>query len=517
MHRARIGPWLLWLAILAAVTVVLHSVRDELDQAHVVLVYLLVVLGGSVGGGRALGLTLACVEFLLIDYYFQLPYDLLSAEKPLDWVVLAAFLATAAVTTNLLARASAEAAAARRRADEVASFARLGSETLSAGRAEDALVAIATVVRDTLVVLECEIYDRRDGRVLPILAARAPGPETETTGAARGLVAWVAESGRAAVLCGDGSRVEARSPPTETDVLSLEPADARAIAVPLVAHTRTVGVLLAADRQPMRLDPPKRRFLAALAYYAALGVERVRLVAEAEHAEALREADRLKDVLLASVSHDLRTPLTTIKALAHSAALRGERDAGVIEEQADRLGRMVSDLLDLSRIRSGAFPLQLEPNTAEDLIGAVARQVGGLLDGRRLATVLDLDQPALVGRFDFVQSLRVLTNLVENAIRYGPPNEPIELGARRENGFLTFTVADRGPGVPADDRERIFEPFYRAADALPDAGHAGLGLSIARRLAEVQGGSVLYDARPGGGSVFALRLPALDLSDAPDA
>jgi two-component system sensor histidine kinase KdpD len=215
--------------------------------------------------------------------------------------------------------------------------------------------------------------------------------------------------------------------------------------------------------------------------------------------------------VLASVSHDLRTPLTTIKALAQSEAMQGNRSAGAIEEQADRLTRLVSDLLDLSRLKGGGFSAIPELNTAEDLIGAAVRQTRGLFGDRTLRTVIDLSTPALVGHFDFSQSLRVLCNLLENAVRYSPVTEPIELAARREDASLVFTVSDRGPGVREDDTSRIFEPFYRAKTAAPDAGRAGLGLSIARTIAEIQGGSLRYAPRPGGGSVFSFLLPAAEL------
>jgi len=283
------------------------------------------------------------------------------------------------------------------------------------------------------------------------------------------------------------------------------------ILIPLSVQGRVVGLMTVANDTPIQLDPAQRRFLDAIAYYAALAADRVRLVAEAEHAEALREADRLKDIVLASVSHDLRTPLTTIKALAQSEALQGNSAAAAIEEQADRLTRLVSDLLDLSRLKGGGFAATPEINTAEDLIGAAVRQTRGLFGDRPLRTVIDLDSPALVGNFDFSQSLRVLCNLLENAARYSPAAQPIELGARREGPELVFTVADRGPGVREEDVSRIFEPFYRARNSAPDAGRAGLGLSIARTLAELQGGSVTYSARPGGGAIFALRLPAAEL------
>ncbi|HLX09264.1 MAG TPA: DUF4118 domain-containing protein, partial [Thermoanaerobaculia bacterium] len=154
----RPGSWLFWVATLIAVTVALVSVRGDLDQAHVTLIYLLVVLGGSASGGRALGFTLACACFLLIDYFLQTPYDTLSVDKPLDWLVLLAFLVTATVATQLVGRANAEAAAARRRAEEIDRLAALGAETLSARRADDALAAIARVIRETCGAAECQIY-----------------------------------------------------------------------------------------------------------------------------------------------------------------------------------------------------------------------------------------------------------------------------------------------------------------------------------------------------------------------
>lgn len=361
-QRRQIWSWIGWFAALYVVTLILFAAKEGPDQAHVVLAYLLLVLGGSTTGGRALGFALVAASVLLIDYYFQPPYDTFSVAKSPDWVVLIAFLAVASVTTQLLARARAEAAEARSRAEEV----------------------------------------------------------------------------------------------------------------------------------------------------AALAVERVALVAEAEHAKALRETDRLRDVLMASLSHDLRTPLTAIKAMANQAAQRGDPNAPAIEAQTDLLTRLVGDLLDWSRIKTGAFPVDADINTAEDLIGAAVRQFVGA-GPVAIVTNVDLDQPALIGRFDFVLSLRILTNLIENAIRYSPGSEPVELSASLDGEVLTFRVADRGLGIPVAERERIFEPFYRPANAPPDAGRAGLGLSIAQRLAEIQGGRVEYQPRPGGGSMFLLGLPAADI------
>jgi len=508
-RRSATVRWALWIVITIAATLVMVQARGAFDQVHVVLVYLLVVLGASASSGRALGVSLACAGFVLIDYFFQPPYGEIGIDKPLDWVALIAFLVTAIVSTQLLARAQMEAEEARRRAVEVSSLARLGSETLSAGRAEDALARVADVIRSTLNVRECAIvaWEPTRGFREPTAAEGArttiDADEQRLLRAVvdRGVPAWVRVGG--AVTFGE------RSTP-----LALPPATGDAIEkilIPLAVPERVVGVLRMADVMPMHLDVSQRRFLDAIVYYAALAVERVRLVAEAEHAEALREADRLKDIVLASVSHDLRTPLTTIKALAQSQALQGNSAAAAIDEQADRLTRLVSDLLDLSRMKGGAFAAVAELNTAEDLIGAAVRQTQGLFAARPLRTVIDLNSPALVGHFDFSQSLRVLCNLLENAVRHSPPNEPIELAARRDGSRLLFTVSDRGSGVDPESAPHIFEPFYRAPGSAPDTGRAGLGLSIARTLAEIQGGTLDYQPREGGGSVFMLSLPATEL------
>lgn len=238
-------------------------------------------------------------------------------------------------------------------------------------------------------------------------------------------------------------------------------------------------------------------------------IEIERLAGEAERAEVFRKADALKTALIATVSHDLRTPLTTIKALARDLAERGHAEAASIEEEADRLNRFVADLLDLSRIAANAVPLQLEINDAGDLVGAALRRVRGAMNGREVTVLRDSGGP-MFGTFDFVQSLRVLVNLLENALRYAPSRQAIEIRVERHRDRLRFTVADRGPGVPPGDADLIFQPFYRPAGSTPDVGAAGLGLAIARGLAAAQHGAVSYEPRDGGGSLFTFEVPAAD-------
>ena len=255
---------------------------------------------------------------------------------------------------------------------------------------------------------------------------------------------------------------------------------------------------------------------AELLYRAqALGAERARRTAAAERALSLEQSNRLKDTMLATVSHDLRTPLTTIKGVAHEIAEGGDERADVIEEEADRLNAFVGKLLDLSRVTLGAAALDVQANEAEDLLGAAAQQVQGTLGRRPLQIHVDPSDSLLFGRFDFAQTLRVLVNLIENAAKYSPPDSPIDLGVRRVGRELNFWVADRGTGVAEGEQELIFEPFFRRrGGGNSDAGGAGLGLSIARGIAEAQGGSVTFHPREGGGSVFTLTVPAIDLDTA---
>jgi two-component system sensor histidine kinase KdpD len=471
-------------------TLVLIRFRERLDLSSAVLTMILIVLGGSATGGRGLGFTLAVASFVLLDYFLQRPFNLFAVNKPLDAIVLLAFLATAGVATDLLARAQQEADAARQRASEVESLAHLGAATLRHARPEDALDALAGLVRETIGACACSIF-RWDGAAALAVASRSvhsmaepPDPELERQ-AAREAV----DSGVAVTI--------------STTVLAL----------PLSAEERIIGALAVRGDPMLMLDGARRRFLAALSYYAALGLERVRLYEEAAHSEALREANRAKDQILASVSHDLRTPLTTIKVLAQGAESRGEPSAAAIVEQADRLARMVRDLLELSRLRAGSSSVTPELNTAEDLVGAALRQAQGILEGRTVAAHVDLDSPVLVGVFDFVHTLRILGNLIDNALRHTPAGGVVDLAARREGSELVFTVADRGSGVATAEQERIFDAFYRPTGATPDCGHAGLGLSIARTLAELQGGTLSYAIRDGGGSEFTLRLPAADIDE----
>jgi len=364
------------------------------------------------------------------------------------------------------------------------------------------------VIRTSLRLDGCAVYIA-DVTTGAVHLASESGTTFEGVGDRDGLVDWVVSEG------GGASAIEQVDGTSRLGIATAsltnngtDTTNARALLRPLQVRGATVGVLRIAAASGLSLNPAQWRVLDALSYYAALGVERVRLVAAAERATVLQEAHRAKDAVLASVSHDLRTPLTSIKGLAHEIAEGGDERAEAIEEEADRLNVFVAQMLDLSRIAAGTATPLVQPNEAEDLLGAAAQAVAGRLSGRALRIAAGGD-PLLFGKFDFSQTLRALVNLIENAAKHSPPDVPIDVAAFRDGPWLVFEVADRGPGVPADQRERIFEAFYQQPGQSPDVGGTGLGLSIARGLAQAQGGDVLLRDRDGGGSVFSLRVPGI--------
>ncbi len=476
LRRERPVTWVAATVALFALVAGLAPYRATLDEVHVVLPMLLLILIASSFGGELLGFFLAALGFLAIDIVFQRPFDQFSLRKPHDVSIMLSFFVTAAVATRLLSRARHQAMEAKRRSREVQRMADLGAEMLSAISPAAALERVAATTCEVLGARRCMIRRGVDDGGREVARAEVSPESTGSPGARR-------DDGELSLL--------------------------QTVRLPLHAEGGVIGEIVVEEVSAEAIRDARATTLQALAQYAALGLDRMRLAADAAHANALREADRMKDMVLASVSHDLRTPLTTIKLLAASLAKRGEGPAQQIEEEADRLSRMVGDLLDLSRARAGELSLAMDVNTLEDLVGAAMRQLAPLLGGRQVVRHVADDEGPLVGRFDFVASLRVLVNLLENAHKYSPPDEPIELVARRDGGELVIEVRDRGPGIADDDLAQIYIPFFRSKRVRYDVGGAGLGLPMGKTLAEAQGGGLRYSPREGGGSVFTFTLVAL--------
>lgn len=236
----------------------------------------------------------------------------------------------------------------------------------------------------------------------------------------------------------------------------------------------------------------------------ALSAERERSAAAEEQARLLRETDRLKGALLAAVSHELRTPLSTIKASAAMEAEHGNPTAARIERQADLMIGLVRDLLNWSRLASGRLAIAPGEQQVGELLSAAAAHAAEFAPGRQVRVDATLFPPGTALWADRGLTTRILCILVDNAHVHTPAESLLEIGATAEDERVVLVVADRGPGVPVEDEERIFAPFARGATK---ADGTGLGLAIARVFAEAQGGNLRMRPRTGGGSQFELRLP----------
>jgi two-component system sensor histidine kinase KdpD len=294
--------------------------------------------------------------------------------------------------------------------------------------------------------------------------------------------------------------------------------------LPLSMDHRVLGVLylhLPADRE---VPSQERRVVESLANHAAVALERDRLTRSAAAAQALAEADRLKTALLSMVSHDFRSPLASIKASVTGLLQEGkpwelETQRELLEgidHETDRLNRMVGSILALSRLEADAWRPQCEATPPVELVGA-ALDAFGPEENRRIQVTLD---PSLTELWlDPAQMVQVLSNLVDNALKYSPPGSQVELQAFQQDGGAVLQVLDRGRGLPRGEEQRVFEPFYRAPELQESAVPGmGIGLAVCRGLVEAHGGHLSAYNREGGGAVFQIRLPAsLQRRDAENA
>jgi two-component system sensor histidine kinase KdpD len=284
--------------------------------------------------------------------------------------------------------------------------------------------------------------------------------------------------------------------------------------LPMKTARGVLGVLgVAGPDQPQRhLTPARRRLMEAFASQAALSLERATLARQARQAEVLQVTEKLQAALLNSISHELRTPLVSITgALSAMLAGPGQLDPAAeralvenAHEEAERLNQLVGNLLDMTRLEAGALTIRRELSDVQDVIGAALGQLGTRLHQREVRVDIPADMP--LAPLDFVPIVQVLVNLLDNALKYAPPDQPIDVFARVQGQQVQIEVADRGPGIPPDDLERVFDRFYRLQHP-GSLGGTGLGLSICRGVVEAHGGRIQAQNRPGGGASFTLTLP----------
>jgi two-component system sensor histidine kinase KdpD len=259
--------------------------------------------------------------------------------------------------------------------------------------------------------------------------------------------------------------------------------------------------------------PSQRQLLETYVAHTALALDRTILAEEAAEATLAAERELTRSGLLSAVSHDVRTPLASIQGSASALIEEGERMDGAarrdlletIREESGRLGRLVGDLLDLTRLESEGPRVRREWHPVEELVGAALSRLEERLLGREVR--VDLPKDVLLVQADPLLVEQVVWNLVENATKHTPPGTPIEVGARRVEGGVAVVVADRGPGIQPGEEKRIFEKFYRTADGQRTPG-AGLGLAICHAAAKAHGGWIRAENRPEGGARFVVFLPS---------
>jgi two-component system sensor histidine kinase KdpD len=281
-----------------------------------------------------------------------------------------------------------------------------------------------------------------------------------------------------------------------------------------------VGVLGVRPLVAREFDAPERLHeLETFANQTALAIERARLADEAQGAQVQAEAERLRNSLLSSVSHDLRTPLTAISG-AVATVLEGGPGLGdaarrelldSARDEAERLSRLLGNLLEMTRIESGALQPRKQWHAVEEVVGAALQRLRRRLGGHAVTTRVPADLPLVP--MDDVLIEQVLVNLLDNAIKFTPPDSPIAIIATATDQAVTLEVTDRGPGLPPGEEARVFERFYRA---YPDSGRgAGLGLAICKAIVEAHGGHIWAHNVPGGGVALLFTLPLATVPAAP--
>lgn len=454
--------------VMPALTVALTPFKDELALSSLILLFLVAVVAISLVGRLWAALSAALVGSLLLNYFFTPPvgtWTIAETENVLALVVFLVVAVTVSVTVNVAVRRTQQAARARREASALSVVA--GSVL----RGSRPLPALLEQLRESFALDSVTLLERLPG---------APGTPTERHDPRVWSVAETVGEGPCATP-GDGD--------TEVSV------------------DDTLTLVLVGRS----LDASDQRVVEAFASQAALALRQQRLAEQAAAALPIAEADKLRTALLRAVSHDLRTPLASAKA-----AVQGLRVPGLIRDETDRqellatadesldlLTHLVENLLDMSRLQAGALGVHAQPTSVAEVIPLAIDELGPAADGVSIQLADDLPEvtadPALLQR--------IVANLLSNALKFSPADRPPTATASAHADRVHIRVVDHGPGLPADDRERVFLPFQRSGDSNGPPG-IGLGLALSRGLAEAMGGTLEADDTPGGGLTMDLALPA---------
>jgi two-component system sensor histidine kinase KdpD len=456
----------------------------------VALVFLLVVLVVAAIARLWVAVVVSTAAMLAFNYFFLPPIGTWTIADPQNWVALFTFLAVSLVASNLSASARARAQEAHHRRDELSRLFDLSRDVLVMTDAQ-ALTALARSMA------------ARFG--LDFVAIALPYGDDWQRFEAGPRHFSIDASVLSRVFAEASGTVEFDARARTYSGHALHAADGANVRIaPLRLGVKPIGLLAAAGP----IDPGTLDVLAGI---AALAIERTRFLEERKSADLTRQREELKTTLLASLGHDLRTPLTAIRVAA--ANLGGDwlsqtdriEQADVILAEAERLTRLFQNILDMARIDAGPLAAAVTLAPPADIIAAAREQVEQALRHHRVAVTLESDEPV---RLDPRLTAAALAQLLENAAQYSPPGSQIRVAARRVGQEWRVTVTDAGPGIAPEDRPRLFDRFFRGAAAQGRPSGLGMGLSIARGLLAAEGGRVWAENPPEGGAAFTIAVPA---------
>ena len=446
--------------------------RLHVNPTTVALMFLVAVLLASAYWGLRYAVVLALGATATFNFYFLPPIKTFTIADPQNWVALLAFLVTALVASNLAERARREAERAKGRRREVERLYGLSQRLLASENVLELLDALPRYVQDTFSV----------GNVA-VIAADHPSIYRSSLDAAFDETVL-----RSTLLRGE--------PITQAGVSY----------VPLRLGMRTVGALAVTG------DELSRETLDALGSLVGLAIERARALEALSKHRAEQEHERLRSALLDSVTHEFRTPLTSIKAsvtaLLSGAGLddQGRRELlTVIDEETDRLNRLVGEAAEMAQLDAGMFQLELESHSIQEALQPALDDAKSSLENHPVEVLVGADLPNV--RMDALRIREVLMHLLENAGKYSPPGSPIQITAEVKDERVVISVADRGPGIDSFEQNLIFEKFYRGHNQRYTAPGTGMGLAIAKVIVEAHGGTIGVISQLGSGSVFSFSLP----------
>lgn len=475
--------------MVAVVTAIGFPTAGHVAATNLVMLYLLAVLISALRWGRGPAACAALLGALVFDFFFIAPYRSFATSDFWYLITCAALLAVGLITSTLAAEAREQTEIARADEQYIGAAYAFAQALAEAGGQEEIVDAVgrhvaATFQHPVLLALSGE----------PGLAPRFRSPEFGYDSGEQAAAEWAFHNGQAA------GRATSQF------------AGARGYYLPLKTHWATLGILgLRLGEAGVALPAREQRLFESFATRAALALGRVTLEQRARAAQVLEETDKLQRALLNSISHNLRTPLATVtgtlKSLLEDGAVLDEPTRRELlanaEEQAVRLNRLVGNLLDMTRLEAGAVRVRPEPCDIQDVIGAALEQLGE--QARRRTVRVDLPRRPMLVPLDFVLIAQVLVNLVDNAFKYSPVDQPVTIAARETGENLEVQVADRGEGIPEHNLEKVFERFNRGGRG--DEGGAGLGLSICKGFVEAHGGSIRAERLAGGGTAVMFTVP----------